>query len=71
MGPDAEALRDDELFGTLAVKKMFITEEEAKAAIRKQKGLLAKGTWKRLGAILIEEKLLAPEQVKEAYERRK
>ncbi|MHC5080611.1 MAG: serine/threonine protein kinase, partial [Planctomycetota bacterium] len=65
MPGDADALQDDHLFGQLAVKKMFITRDEAEAVLKKQKALLAKGIWKRLGALLVEEGLLSPDNVNE------
>jgi hypothetical protein len=60
---EAKPREEDVLFGRIAVRKQFLSEEDAERALKKQKALEEKGEKKRLGEILVEYRLLTPDQV--------
>ncbi|MHC4601165.1 MAG: protein kinase domain-containing protein, partial [Planctomycetota bacterium] len=63
--PDAETKRNDEVFGRIAVQKMFITADEAKSARREQEALLAMDVWTPLSEILVRSGVLTLSNVDE------
>ena len=62
MPSEQDALRKDQFFAQLAVKKKVLTEEEAESALEDLKDLKSRGVARRLADILVEKKLITSGQ---------
>ncbi|MHC4600064.1 MAG: serine/threonine-protein kinase [Planctomycetota bacterium] len=65
MVADAASLKNDEAFVLLAAQKQAISGEDAETVLKKQRVLLCRGIWRRVGEILVEDGLLSDAQATE------